>query len=107
MSSRLKPAPPGVQLKFSQRNKWIEVTLLRVNDGMQQRGHGTLVMKRLQAKGRPIRLTAIPNPRKKTALHRFYRRLGFRPIGRDSVGNTEFEWLPQIANPKSQIVNQL
>lgn len=101
--SSLRPALPGVQLKFSQRNKWIEVTLLMVNEEMRQRGHGTLAMKRLQAKNFPIRLTAIPGVYKKAALHRFYQRLGFRSIGKDSVGHTEFEWLPQslIRVPKS------
>lgn len=103
MSSRLRPAPKGVQLQFCKRNRWIEVTLLMVNEEIRQRGHGTLAMRRLQAMNRPIRLTAIPHRRKKAALHRFYQRLGFRPIGRNSVGNTEFEWLPQssIVNPKS------
>lgn len=103
MSSRFKPAPKGVLLKLSRRAKWIEVTLLIVNEEQRGRGLGTGVMRQLQKMGRAIRLTAIPHFRKKSALHRFYRRLGFRAIGKDSVGNTEFEWLPKlvIANRNS------
>ena len=92
--SNLK-VPKGVLFKFIKFRRWTEVTLLIVDGKLRQRGIGRRLMQRLQTQGRAIRLTAIPEIGKKTALHRFYRRLGFRAVGKDPVGYTEFEWLPK------------
>jgi len=91
---------PGVTMNVRHHADHLEVTLLIVRHEHRNSGLGTSAILGLQQFGLAIRLTAIPEVGKKSALHRFYRRLGFCSAGRDAVGNTEFEWLP-----KSEIVN--
>ena len=93
--SRLKPAIRGVQFKFIRFRGWTEVTLLIVDWKFRGRGIGSSAVRWLKKEGRTIRLTVIPEIGNKTALHRFYRRLGFRAVGKDPAGYTEFEWLPK------------
>ena len=71
-----------------------EVSLLIVAEEKRGAGLGTRAIRGLQQFGRVIRLTAIPHVGYKAALHRFYRRLGFRATGKDSAGNTNFVWTP-------------
>lgn len=100
MSQRLKSAPRGVRLEYSNRRNGIEVDLLVVEESLRGRGLGTQAMMRLQCLGRKIILSAVPDNGKKTALHRFYRRLGFRAAGKDVGGNTVFEWQPKVISAK-------
>jgi GNAT superfamily N-acetyltransferase len=71
-----------------------EVSLLIVTEEKRGLGLGTSAIRGLQQFGRVIRLTAIPHVGYKSALHRFYRRLGFRANGKDIAGNSHFEWTP-------------
>ena len=94
---------PGVNMKVRNHADHFEVLLLIVAEEKRGLGLGTGAIRCLQQFGRAIRLTAVPTIYKRAALHRFYQRLGFRPIGKDTVGNTAFEWLPKpsIATLKS------
>ena len=85
---------PGVNMKVRDYQGHLEIALLIVAEELRGEGLGSRAIRSVQQLGRPIRLTAIPQAGHKTALHRFYRRLGFRAIGRDSTGHMEFEWLP-------------
>ena len=82
-------------MKVHNHANYFEVLLLIVAEEKRGLGLGTGAIRCLQQFGRAIRLTAIPHIYKKAALHRFYQRLGFRPIGKDTIGNTKFEWLPK------------
>jgi len=93
------PAPYGVKLMVKYEAAHIEVVRLVVVDGLRGQGRGTRAMRALQKLGRTIRLTAVPERRKKNALHRFYQRLGFRPVQTNRLGEVEFSWQPK--NPKS------
>ena len=85
---------PGVNMKVRDAQAHLEIALLIVTEEIRGEGLGSRAIRSVQQLGRPIRLTAVPGMGSKTRLHRFYRRLGFRAIGRDSTGHTEFEWLP-------------
>jgi RimJ/RimL family protein N-acetyltransferase len=85
---------PGVNMKVCNHADHFEVSLLIVTEEKRNLGLGTCAIRCLQQFGRAIRLTAIPHIYKKAALHRFYQRLGFRPVGKDTIGNTNFEWTP-------------
>jgi len=96
----IKIPSPGVNMTVRDRGDHFEVTLLIVAEEKRGGGLGTRAILALQILGRAIRLTAIPHTYKKTALHRFYRRLGFQAVGKDVAGNTKFEWLPQTGGAK-------
>ena len=89
-----KCVPAGVKLQVKDRTAHIEVVRLIVAEGLRGHGLGTQAMRALQKLGRAIRLTAVPETRKKSALHRFYRRLGFWPVRTNCLGQTEFVWIP-------------
>ena len=72
----------------------IELVRLVVSEEHRGRGIGTQAVRELQSQGKPIRLEAAPEQGKKRALHRFYKRLGFRPIGTNFIGETVFQWNP-------------
>ena len=85
---------PGVTMEVRDDEDHLEVTLLIVAHEQRGCGLGTSAIRGLQQFGRVIRLTAVPENGRKAALHRFYRRLGFRTAGKDIGGNTEFQWTP-------------
>jgi GNAT superfamily N-acetyltransferase len=91
---RFKAVPAGVKLLITRRAKKIEVDILTVLEELRGRGLGTRAMRNLQKLGQPIELTAVPEIGKKEALHRFYKQLGFRAVGKDCIGRTIFNWKP-------------
>ncbi|HEV2692253.1 MAG TPA: GNAT family N-acetyltransferase [Verrucomicrobiae bacterium] len=90
----VRNTPNGVVLFITRRRQKIEVNHLTVAPDLQGRGLGTGAMRDLQKLGQPIELTAVPDPRKRKALHRFYTSLGFRPIRKTRYGCTVFQWTP-------------
>jgi GNAT superfamily N-acetyltransferase len=92
---KFKQVPAGVRLLITRRAKKIEVDILTVLEELRGRGLGTRAMRNLQKLGQPIELTAVPDSRRKATLHRFYTRLGFRPLRKSSSGFTVFSWTPK------------
>lgn len=91
----IKIALPGLTMKVSAHKTFLEVVLLIVVEEQRGRGLGSRALRAVQQLEHEIRLTAIPGVGKKNALHRFYRRLGFRACGKDCAGHTNFKWTPQ------------
>ena len=89
----------GVMLLYMIGPRGIEVEFLSVDEDKRGQGLGTRAMRRLLKLARkcklPVRLTAAPEPRKKSALNRFYRRLGFKRNWKYPGKYTEFVWTPK------------
>lgn len=92
---KLASVPAGVKLLLDEFPTHIEVVRLVVAEDLRGRGLGTKTMRAVQRFGRAIRLTAVPEAGKKSALHRFYKKLGFRPVHKNSIGETVFHWTPE------------
>ena len=84
----------GITMKVLEHKNHLELSLLIVAEEKRGAGIGSSAIRCLQQFGRTIRLTACPGVGHKKALHRFYRRLGFRAAGRDVTGYTNFVWTP-------------
>jgi GNAT superfamily N-acetyltransferase len=86
-----KDAPAGVTVLVTPTPTHVELVRLVVHEDLRGRGLGELAVRRLQKLNRPIRLTAVPETGKKTALHRFYRRIGFKATATNSIGENVFQ----------------
>lgn len=87
------PIPYGKAFELWTGDIWL--ANLNVPERLRGRGVGTMIVRDLQRRGRPIVLEAEPDAGQADNLARFYARLGFKPTKKSK----QLRWTPNPDSP--------